>query len=133
MNILFICKYNRFRSKIAEAYFNTKKNSHKVYAKSAGLVSGIPISNNIFQEAKRFGLNITGKPKGLTHQLLMWSDKIIIISDKIPKSILEEEIINDKKEVIIWKIRDAKNSNRSEIIKSICVKVDGLLKELKIK
>jgi len=38
MKILFVCKHNRFRSKVAEAFFNKLKKNKKIKAESAGLV-----------------------------------------------------------------------------------------------
>jgi len=38
--ILFVCKYNRFRSKTAEAFFNLLKHNKKIKAKSTGLIKG---------------------------------------------------------------------------------------------
>lgn len=130
MNILFVDKYNRFRSKVAKAYFNkVKKQGWK--AKSAGLVPGIPISKEIHKAAKQMGAKIKGEPIGLTHQLLMWSDKIIIVDNKISPSVFREEKINDKKEVIQWKIPDIANGNingRISVIRSIFNRINKLLR-----
>ena len=131
MNILFICKYNRFRSKVAEAYFNKNRPEHHK-AKSAGIVPGIPIYKDIIYDCMKSGIEITGHPIGINHKMLMWSDVIIIISDNIPKYLFLEEIKNDKKRAIKWSIKDAKTRNqRSLIIKKICKKIDVLIKELK--
>ena len=46
-NILFVCKYNRFRSKIAEAYFNKINKNKLVSVKSAGIIRGNPVSKDI--------------------------------------------------------------------------------------
>ena len=37
-NILFVCKHNVFRSKIAEAYFKKVNQNREINAKSAGII-----------------------------------------------------------------------------------------------
>jgi len=131
MNILFICKYNRFRSRIAEAYFNKIGNSDGK-ARSAGIVPGIPITEDILKISRKYGLDIKGIPIGLTHQLLQWSDVIIIISDNISKDLFSEEIINDRKKIIKWDLKDAKTpADRPGLIEAIKRKVDDLVIEIK--
>ncbi len=53
INILFVCRYNRFRSRVAEAYFKKINKNFKV--KSAGLFKGRPLSPKTIKEAKKFG------------------------------------------------------------------------------
>jgi len=55
MKIAFVCKYNRFRSQIAEAYFNklNKNKSIKVY--SAGVIKGWPIAKTTKRLLKNWG------------------------------------------------------------------------------
>ena len=62
-NVLFICKYNRFRSKVAEAYFKNliKEYDHEFKAKSAGIIRGqYPLDSNQIKIAKKFGIDKTG-------------------------------------------------------------------------
>ena len=40
MNILFVCRYNRFRSRTAEAYFKKINKNKKIKVKSAGIFKG---------------------------------------------------------------------------------------------
>ena len=40
MKILFICKYNAFRSKVAESYFNKMNKNKKIKAFSRGFIMG---------------------------------------------------------------------------------------------
>jgi len=130
MNILFICKYNRFRSKIAEAYFNKVNKNSKLKAKSAGLVPGIPISKNLIKTFKKYNLKLKGKSKGINHKLLMWSDKIIIIDDRIPTALFNEEKINDGKKIIRWKISDTPEYNekgKQKIIETIQKRINKII------
>ena len=131
MKILFVCKYNRFRSKIAEAYF--KKINKNVKIASAGLIKGfLPLDKDQVKTARRFNINIIGKPKTLSMDLLKKQDKIIIIADDIPRSIFNYKWYRDK--IVIWKIRDVDRGSDIKgnvfIIKSIIKKVDNLLVKL---
>ena len=133
MNILFICKYNRFRSKIAEAFFNklNKNKNHK--AKSAGIIRGSPISKEIIDSAKDFGIVIKSKPKGLTTKLLKWQDMAIIVGDDIPKQIFKDNKKYDKK-LIVWKIPDTASNKKKDIKKIILqikIKIIQLIKRTK--
>ena len=40
MNIIFVCKYNRFRSRVAEAYFNKINRNKNIHAYSRGVIRG---------------------------------------------------------------------------------------------
>ena len=131
-NILFVCKWNRFRSKIAESIFNklNKNQNHK--AKSSGIFPGLPISKEIFRACKKLKYPISKKVEGISYPLLMWSNIIVVIEDSIPLSVFNEIIKNDKKEVIIWKIKDPHNSNKREAtVRIIEQKIKSLIKNLK--
>jgi protein-tyrosine-phosphatase len=134
--ILFMCKWNRFRSRIALAYFKKAINSIKgkkpsVIAKSAGLIRGTyPLSENQVSIAKKYGLDIKGKPEGISHDLLRWADVLVIVADDVPESIFKGKV----KQIITWKISDSTEKDRKKIdkiIKATMLKVDGLIKRLK--
>ncbi|MFC1722758.1 low molecular weight phosphatase family protein [Nanoarchaeota archaeon] len=130
MNILFVCKYNRFRSKIAEAYLNLK--SEKDGAKSAGIIEGNPISDAIFESAKRNGLEIRGAPRTIDVPLLKWHDKMVIIACDIPASLFHE---NEKygRDVEVWPIEDCDESDTKAmdgIIVDIKKRIDELLENI---
>jgi protein-tyrosine-phosphatase len=133
MNILFVCKHNRFRSKIAEAYFNNINKNKNIHAKSAGVILGsYPFDKNQFQAAKSLGINMIGKPQGLSTELLSKIDLIIIVADNVPKRIFHSNI--HKKKVIVWEIKDI-NSMESKVliekkIEEIMKKVNGLIERL---
>jgi protein-tyrosine-phosphatase len=128
--ILFICKYNRFRSKTAEAIFNKLNKDKSIIAKSAGLVKGASISKVNLEVASELGLKIREKPLGLTTELLKWQDTLIIVADDIPKSLFKENKDYGKK-LIWWSIPDSKTDTKEEIrkiTKQIELKVRGLLR-----
>ena len=129
MKIAFVCKYNRFRSQIAEAYFNklNKNKSIKVY--SAGVIKGWPIAKTTKKIAKELGIELSGKTKTLNEDLLVSLDLIIVVADNVPGDLFKGRV--DK--IIVWKIKDANQSNEKEIakvIKQIKPKVEKLVKQL---
>lgn len=132
VNILFVCKWNRFRSKIAEAIFNKLNNNLNNKAKSGGIIPGLSISKEIFEACKKAGFPISKKTQGISYNLLMWSDIIIIVANDVPKEIFKEIERNDNKKVVVWQIEDTTNDDvREEIITAIKNKIEDLLGELK--
>ena len=129
MKILFICKYNRFRSRIAEAYFKKINKNNKIRIDSCGLIKGIPVSKTTISVAKKYGINMKGKTKGLDEKVLKSMDLLIIVADNVPKSIFKK--FNRK--IIVWKIEDASQNDKNDIekvIKKIMKKVENLAKNL---
>ena len=126
--ILFVCKYNRFRSKIAEAVFN-KLNKNKNYqAKSAGIIKGSSIDKKQIETAKKRDIDIKGNPIGLSTKLLKWQDVTIIVADDVPIEIFKDNAKYGK-ELIIWGIPDAQEDNEEEI-NSIIQLIEKRVKEL---
>lgn len=132
INILFICKYNRFRSRIAETYFNQINGNHNVKAKSAGIIKGSSLDVLQIQVCKEEGIDISGSPQGISTTLLKWQTIIVIVADDVPPSLFEDNK-NYGKELLIWNIPDA-HTNSSEEIKNIVntikKNVDSLVVEL---
>ena len=123
MKILFICKYNRFRSKIAEAFFNKLNKNKKIKAESAGIIRGSPINKKIKNYAKEFKIKINSKPKGVTSKQIKKSDLIVIVADNVPKSIFKG------KEIKVWKIKDG-GSKGDKINKNSIIKIKSKIKKL---
>lgn len=133
MNILFICKFNRFRSKVAEAVFNKLNKNPNNKAKSAGIIRGRPLDKVQVAVAKKMGYNINSKPRGLTSEMLIWNNYTIIVADDIPKNILKDNAKYGKG-LKVWKIPDVESNDEKEIAKTISLiekKVEKLVKELK--
>jgi protein-tyrosine-phosphatase len=139
MNILFVCKHNIFRSRVAESYFNQINKNSSIKASSAGLIPGIgmtaeqnKIANIQMLTAKKFGINMKFNPKALSVGLLKEQDLVIIVADDIPI-----KIFNNKhyiKKMIFWKIPDVPYDNTKDIektIKRIIKRVNKLNRELK--
>lgn len=136
MNILFVCKYNRFRSKIAEEYFNQINKNKNIHVKSAGIIRGsYPLDKREVQVARENGIKLEGRPRGLSTNLMRKIDLIIIVGDNIPKEIFNYNGYAGK--VIVWNIKDIINGESKvlieKIIKKIMKKVRRLVNKLKNK
>jgi len=132
MNILFICRYNRFRSRIALVYFNKINKNKNIKAKSVGLIKGQPLNLFTIGIAKGFGLDIRGKIQGLSSKLMAWQDVTVIVADDVPPQVFDKNKKYGKK-VIVWRIKDVSGTNIlgiKKIIKSIMNRVDILNKQL---
>lgn len=130
MKILFICKNNRFRSKIAEAYFNRINKNKNNSAFSLGIIKAEPTPQITKNIAKKFKIKISKLSKGLERNKIKKADIIIIVANNVPKEIFTEY----KKDLRVWKIPDEYNGNVKsieKIIKTIITKIDKLVKELK--
>ena len=132
-HILFVCRYNRFRSLIAEALFKKYNKDKSIKVKSASPIKGQPLSDNVKQLAKEFNLSIKEHPTGLTSRIMMWQDTTIIVADNVPESLFDKNKEYGK-EVIVWKIRDAETNSLDElrkITKEIESKVINFVSSLK--
>lgn len=134
MKILFICKHNRFRSRVAASYFNKINKNPNNEAKGAGIYSDYSsLDKSEVSIAKKMGVNISGKPKKVNNKLLKWQGRIIIVADDVKKSQIKNY---DKYKITIWKIHDvddAKDVRKAIIktVKKIKMRVKRLIKKLK--
>jgi len=124
-NILFVCKYNVLRSKIAASYL--KKIRNDVGVKSAGLIAGgSPLYANEKRILKKNGFTFDDTSNCLRKSLIDWADIIIIVANDIPKKIFKKK--NSKKIIKVWKIRDsfagASDKKVESIITAVTSKVD---------
>jgi protein-tyrosine-phosphatase len=135
MNILFVCKYNRFRSRVAEAYFNQINTNKNIKAKSRGIIRGdYPLNRTEVSAAKKLGIDISGKPLAIDVDLLKRTDLVIIVADNVPKEVFYTTF---KKRAIVWRIRDLEYKDGKDLIerkiKRIMRKVRKLSKKLENK
>lgn len=132
-NILFICKYNRFRSKIAEFLFNKFNDNKNYHALSAGIIRGSPVDVKQKKACIKIGISLKGEPVGMSSKLLKWQDIIVVVANDVP-SVLFKENKKYGKKLIVWKIPDSKNDDERKIIKiamAIEKKVKKFVKEMK--
>src|SRR4030042_803799 len=133
INILFVCKYNVFRSKVAEAYFNKINKNKNIKAKSAGIIAGGSMGEKQRAAVEKAGLILEGNSKGLNTKIMKWQNTTIIVADDVPHIIFNK---NKKygKRTIVWKISDKKIKEGKDIpiiIKKIKKKVEELNKDIK--
>lgn len=88
MNILFVCKYNRFRSKVAEALFTHYNKKKGIIVRSAGLILD-PISpyvtQLVIQILKKHRVKVLNEQSRIIDsRLIDWADKIIVVANNIP-------------------------------------------------
>jgi len=113
--ILFICKHNRFRSKIAEVLFKKYNKNKKIKIKSAGTNPHyILVAKNVVKVLKEFNVNKVNRySKKVNNKLINDSDLIVIVANNVNKNIFEKY----KKKVIVWKISDTKQEDYKGILK----------------
>jgi len=109
MNILFVCKHNRFRSKLAEGIFNKLDIGKKFKVKSAGIIKGYPVAKEVMKISKEKGIKVNRETNCFREEYLRWADIIIIVADNVPKN-----LFNHKK-VVVWKIKDTNQENEKGI------------------
>jgi len=134
-NILFVCKYNRFRSRVAEAYFKKINKNKKNKARSGGIMVGAyPLNPKQVKAAAKLGIKISGRPEPVTTEKLIWQDITVIVADNVPKYLFDFNENNHKKKTIVWKIPDLRHGETEarieEIIKMIIKHVDKFIGEL---
>jgi len=135
MKILFVCKYNAFRSRIAEEYFNKIKKNKKIKAISRGLIYGGPADIEQIELGKEMlNVDINKRPAlQLTMEDLRTSDLIVNVADDVPKIIFNLNSGIFFKKLVCWNIKDEHYKNKKNIKKIILKiqrKVDKLNKDL---
>ena len=134
INILFVCKYNRFRSQIAEQLFSKYNKNRNIKVKSAGIIKGnYPLSPPQVKVANSLGIKLNKRPRGVDVALVKNTNLIVIVANDVPKNIFA---FNRKyfQKIIIWNIKDDHTGNKKEIksiIKTIEIKVKKLVKQLR--
>ena len=129
LRILFVCKHNRFRSKVAETYFKKINKNKNIQVASAGIFIGNPVAKQVIEIGKKYGLKIDPVSRGLREDYFKEFDLFIIVADNVPKF-----LFNRAKKVIVWKIKDVSQNDKKgieKIMEQIFKKVDELNKKLK--
>ena len=143
INILFVCKHNVFRSKVAEDFFNRLNKNKKYKAESAGIIKwdkkDLVGDDKAYQAEKKivrkFGIKIRGSSRGLSSSLLKKINILVIVADDVSPSIFKDKSFNGK--VILRKTPDVKprDTNKEKIaldsIKYIEKKVKDLVEKLR--
>ena len=128
MKILFICKHNRFRSKVAEGIFNKLNKNKEIKVDSVGLVLDKErpyICENVLNIMKKKAYKITGKSKLIVKNKIKDYDLIVIVANNVDKNFFKD----CKGEVIKWDVEDA-DENDYEKIKGIIEGIESRVKRL---
>lgn len=133
MNILFVCKHNRFRSKVAEALFLRYNKNKKIKVKSAGVSLDMMrpfVAQSAHDEMGKRGIRIDDdQAHSVNSEVLKWADRIVIVADNI----LSDGFSKNKVEV--WKIKDTSQEDLKgikKIVDSIDRKVRDLVKKVNV-
>ena len=130
--IIFICRHNVFRSRVAEAYFKQINKNKNIEVSSGGLIKGNKLSKNQILAMKQENIKLISQPKNITTNLLKKQNLTIIVANDIPISLFNNKEYNKK--VVQWKISDVLNNDKEKSLKTIRLiknKVQQLVKELK--
>ena len=144
MKILFVCKHNRFRSKVAEALFNAKvqnkqeglfdfyNKNPEIKAESAGVKLDFnPVEEIVNKILGEKGVVISNKvPRMLTKRLADEADKIIITANNVSADGFPKE------KTEIWAISDCPEDDTDKIrriIEEIALKIEELVESLQEK
>ena len=141
--ILFICKHNVFRSKVAEAYFKKINKDKNIEVSSVGIIEAdtlTEIEKSIVKQqreiAKRLGIDIIDSSRALKISLLSKQDMIVIVADDVQDIFTNKFYLKPNLKVITWKIPDILKGTKDadefilSDIKEIMKKVDELSKQL---
>lgn len=133
MKVLFICRHNVFRSKVAEAYFKKINKNKKIIAESSGIFPESIFNKFQKKTAKEFGIEIKGIPRGTNLSLLKKQDLVIIVANDVPKKLFNYTFLRNK--VKVWKIPDVTTGDdikgNKKAIELIIKEVNNLVRKLK--
>lgn len=131
--IIFICKYNAFRSKFSEKYFKKINRDKNIISSSRGFIMGAQPDKEQKNGCKKFGIEIGGKPQPVNLNELIEADLIIVVAKDIPKIMFDYSLKPIHKKIIQWNIKDEQKMNKENIkriLSSLKNKLDGLNKKL---
>src|SRR3990172_5316899 len=123
MNILFVCKHNRFRSKVAEALFRHCYKGDSVRVKSAGVIIDMMhpyVSRGAYSVLRERGISLRDDGAvALDSFLFKWADKIIIVADNVSPDMFRNKELLENKSVKIWPVQDVSETDIEGIRRKI--------------
>lgn len=126
MKILFVCKHNRFRSKVAEALFN-KYSLGQHQAKSAGIKLDVffpYVAASVKNVLREYNIiNVSDAPVLVSRDLISWAERIIVVADNVDLSAFPR----DKTEK--WSIADCDQDDLPAITLRVR-DIDGRVRDL---
>jgi protein-tyrosine-phosphatase len=133
--ILFLCKYNAFRSRIAEEYFKkTSKGKNPAVISRGFIMGGASDMVQRMQAKKILGIDIAKrKPLPVRISDLKEADLIVAVADDIPKIMFNYGLSPIARKVVFWNVKDEEKmdeGNIRKIIMEIKKNVDRLSRQL---
>jgi protein-tyrosine-phosphatase len=134
MKILFICKHNKFRSKVSETLFKNLNKNPRVKAESAGIVGSMHSTpKSVARVLKEKGYNFKNRvARRVDPSTINDYDIVVIAADNVDPKFFSSSGYLGK--IIWWKISDCCEDDIfgiKERVEEIEGKVKGLVKELK--
>lgn len=121
MNILFICRHNRFRSKVAETIFKKLNKKKEIRAESAGILidEARPyVAKNVVKIMRERGYFIGNKiSRQITSDRINDYDLLIIVADNLEKEFFVSSGFKGK--IICWRMSDCDENDLKGIRKRI--------------
>ena len=114
--ILFVCRHNRFRSKVAEAIFRKLNKNKNILVRSRGIILSPDVIGGIVKILKEKGYRLHDrKSRVVREEEIKKSDLIVIVADNVSKDIFNQ----CRGRIIRWKIRDCDQRELKKIEKTI--------------
>ncbi|MBI5803220.1 hypothetical protein HY448_00860 [Candidatus Pacearchaeota archaeon] len=138
MKLIFVCKHNVFRSRVAEAYFKKINKNPRIKVISRGIIMG---GEPDYQQARIskdvLGIDINKrKPIPLKIPEMVDADLIVVVANDIPKVVFDYQLAPIEEKVVIWNVKDEQLGNKKNIKNILLLikrKVDKLIKNLENK
>jgi len=106
MNILFLCKANLFRSRVAHEFFERYNDNDEHKVDSAALVYDFKTPHRLVVKVmNEIDIDISEKiPKKVNQELIDWADLIVLMFSDLEEPLNKYKI--DDKKIEIWDVED---------------------------
>jgi len=118
MRILFVCRFNRFRSRIAEGIFKKLNADDGVVCSSAGIEVDEErsyVCDNVLNIMKDRGYEVFGKSKLVSSLNLKDYNRIVVVADNVS----EDDFGEFTENVSFWNVSDCGEENEECIEKAV--------------
>ena len=124
--ILFICRHNKFRSKVGEAIFNKLNKNKTIVAESAGLIgSDNPTPKNVVNVLKERSYKVSRMDaRRVDKNSINDYSVLIIVADNVDPKFFEDSF---RGRVVWWKVSDCSEDD----VEGITERVEDIEKRVK--